>query len=46
MEEQLHSKSERALEQIVQGGCGISFYGVIQDLLGCLPVWPIVGYLL
>ena len=38
--------SVTALEQIAQRGCGVSFYGDIQDLSGRLPVQPIVGNLL
>jgi len=36
---------DRALEQVAQKGCGVS-YRDIQDLSGCLPVRPIGEYLL
>ena len=39
-------KGDGALEQVSQRGCGVSFYGGIQDLSGCLSMLPIVGYLL
>jgi len=46
VKELLHSKGDRALEQAVQGGGGLSFSGDIQDPPGCLPVHPAVGSLL
>jgi len=42
----LYGKGDRTLEQVALRGCGISFYGDIQDSSGCLPVQPIVGNLL
>jgi len=45
MDELLYDKGEGALEQVAQRGCGVTFYGDVQDLFGCLPVQPIVGYL-
>jgi len=44
--EELYSKGDRALEQVTQRDCGVSFYGDIQDPSKCLPVQPIAGYLL
>ena len=44
--EELYGKGDRALEQVAQRGSGVSFYGDLQDPSGCLPVQPIVGYLL
>ena len=38
MRELLYGKGDRALEQAAQRGCGVSFYGDIQDLSGHLPV--------
>lgn len=35
----------RPVEQVAQNGCGVS-YRDTQDLPGCLPVQPILGYLL
>ena len=37
------SWSDRALEQVAQGGCGVSFSGDIQNLPGRGPVQPAVG---
>ncbi len=34
----LYGKSNKALEQIAQSVCGVSFYGDIQDLAGRLLV--------
>ena len=42
-EELLHSESDGALEQAVQGGCGVSFSGDIEDLPGQGPMHPAVG---
>ena len=39
-------KGDRALEQVAQRGCGVSFYGGIQDPAGCLPVQTMVGHVL
>ena len=44
--ELLHSEGDRELEQVAWTGCGISFFGDIQNLSGHLPVRPTVGYLL
>lgn len=46
MEELLHSKGDGALEQVAQWCRGLFFYRDIQDSSECLPVQPIVGYLL
>lgn len=35
-----------ALERTAQTGCGVSFDGDIYNSPGCLPVRPVVGYLL
>ena len=37
-EEHLYSNGRRAPEQVIQRGCGVSIYGDIKDLDGCLPV--------
>jgi len=42
-EELLHSEGDGALEQVAQGGCGVSFSGDIQDLPGQGPVQPALG---
>ena len=34
----LYDKGDGAQEQAAQGGCGVSFYGDIQDPSGHLPV--------
>ena len=46
VEELLYSTCDGTLEQIAQRGRGVSFYGDIQDLSGCLLVQPTVGNLL
>ena len=42
-EELLHSEGDGALEQVAQGGRGLSFSGDIQDLPGQGPLLPAVG---
>jgi len=42
-EELLPSEGDGELEQIAQGGCGVSFSGDIEDLPGQGPVQPAVG---
>ena len=42
-EEFLHSEAGEALEQVAQGGCGVSFSGDIQDPPGHSPVQPALG---
>ena len=42
-EELLPSEGDGALEQVAQGGCGVSFSGDIQTSLGQGPVQPGVG---
>jgi len=42
----LHSKGDRAQEQVALRSCGVSFHGDTQDLSGHPPVQPSVGYLL
>jgi len=42
----LYCDGDGALEQAAQSGCGLSFSGGIQDLLGQFPVQPTVGKLL
>jgi len=42
-EELRHSEGDGALEQVAQGGCGVSFSGDIQDPPGCSPVQPALG---
>ena len=39
-------EGDRALEQVAQGGCGVSFSKNIQNSSGCFPVQPAVGKLL
>ena len=41
--ELLPSEGGEALDQIAQGGCGVSFSGDIQDPPGWGPVQPAVG---
>jgi len=43
VEELLHSEGDGVLEQVAQGGCGVSFSGDIQDLPGEGPVQPALG---
>jgi len=42
-EELLPSERDGALAQAAQGGCGVSFYGDIQDPPGRGPVQPALG---
>ena len=42
-EELLPSEGHGALEQVAQGGCGVSFSGDIQDPPGCGPLQPALG---
>jgi len=42
-EEELPSEGDGALEQVAQGGCGVSFSGDIQNLPGQGPVQPAIG---
>jgi len=39
-EEELHSEGDKALDKVAQRGCGISFFGGIQDPTGRGPVQP------
>jgi len=41
--ELLHSEGNGTLEQVAQGGCGVSFSGDIQDLPGQCPAQPALG---
>jgi len=45
-EERLYCEDDRALEQAAQRGCGVSFYGDIQDPDGYFPAYPAGGNLL
>jgi len=42
-EELLYFEGGGALEPAAQRGCGVSFFGDIQNLPGCSPVQPAVG---
>ena len=42
-EEFFYPEGDRALEQVSQGGCGVSFSGVIQDPSGQVPVQRALG---
>ena len=42
-EELLPSECDRAVEQVAQGGCGVSFSGDIRDPPGRSPVQPALG---
>ena len=42
-EKLLYFEGDRAVEQVAQRGCGVSFSGNIPDLPGCGPVPPALG---
>ncbi|GAB0189195.1 hypothetical protein GRJ2_001384800 [Grus japonensis] len=42
-EKLLYFEDDRALEQVAQRGCGVSFSGDTRNLPGCDPVKPALG---